>query len=263
MVRKRYRISLLLGALTLSALLATAVLAPNIAPYDPAAQQLSAGLAPPSDAHPLGRDKLGRDQLSRLLYGARVSLEVGLITVVVSLTIGLTIGAVDFWLMRMVDVVFAFPGILLAIAMSALLGPSLGHVIIALCIIGWAGYARLVRGEVLKIRNYDHVCAAEALGAAPARVLLRHVLPLALPPLFVQAAFGMAAAIVAEASLSFLGLGVQPPASSWGAMINDGRPFLMIAPHMTLYPGLAILITVVGLNFLGDGLRDWFDVRAR
>ncbi|RMF23215.1 MAG: ABC transporter permease [Deltaproteobacteria bacterium] len=268
---RRYRLALALGTLTLAGLVAAAALAPWLAPHDPTRQDLAGGLAPPSVEHPLGQDKLGRDQLSRIVFGARVSLEVGLTTVSVSLLVGIAIGGlagyaggvVDFWIMRLVDVVMAFPGILLAIAMSAVLGPSLGHVIIALCAIGWSGYARVVRGEVLRLKERDHVLAARALGAGDGRTLVRHILPLALPPVLVQATFGMAAAIVAEASLSFLGLGVQPPTPSWGAMINDARPFLLVAPHLTVYPGLAIVLTVIGLNFLGDGLRDWLDVRGR
>jgi peptide/nickel transport system permease protein len=248
-----------------------AAFAPWLSPYDPIRQNLSEDLRAPSFEHPLGQDKLGRDQLSRLIHGARVSLQVGTITVAVSLSIGVLMGAlagyfggsVDFWIMRTVDVLLAFPGILLAIAMSAVLGPSINNVIVALSIMGWTGYARLVRAEVLGIRRREHVEAAVALGASNKRVLVRHVLPMLIAPLVVQATFGMAGAIVAEASLSFLGLGVQPPAPSWGAMVNEGRQFLLIAPHLTLYPGLAILITVLGLNFLGDGLRDRLDVRSR
>lgn len=252
-------------------LIGCAALAPFLSPYDPYEQDLAANLSAPSVDHPLGRDKLGRDQLSRLLHGARVSLEVGTITVTVSLLIGVLLGtaagyaggAVDFWIMRLVDVLLAFPGILLAVAMSAVLGPSLGNVIIALSLLGWTGYARLVRAEVLRLRRREHVEAATALGVPDSRILTRHILPLLAAPLAVQATFGMAGAIVAEASLSFLGLGVQPPTPSWGAMVNEGRHFLLVAPHLTLYPGLAILLTVIGLNFLGDGLRDWLDVRSR
>lgn len=266
-----WRASLLAGAVAAALLVSSAAFAPQLSPHDPDAQELSADLSPPSASHPLGRDKLGRDQLSRLLYGARVSLEVGTVTVAVSLLIGVLLGAaagfiggaVDFWIMRLVDVLLAFPGILLAVAMSAVLGPSLGNVIIALSVLGWTGYARLVRGEVMVLRRREHVEAAAALGVPSAKILVRHIMPLLAAPLAVQATFGMAGAIVAEASLSFLGLGVQPPTPSWGAMVNEGRHFLLVAPHMTLYPGLAILITVVGLNFLGDGLRDWLDVRAR
>ena len=259
------------GVLTLAVLVTTAVLAPWLAPHDPTRQDLSQDLRRPSLQHPLGQDKLGRDQLSRVIYGARVSLQVGAVTVLIAVTIGVTLGAlagylgglVDFAVMRVVDILLAFPGILLAIAMSAALGPSLTNVIVALSLIGWTGYARLVRAEVLAIKQREHVEAAVALGVARPRVLVRHVLPLVVAPVVVQATFGMAGAIVAEASLSFLGLGVQPPTPSWGAMINEGRTFLLVAPHLTTYPGLAILATVLGLNFLGDGLRDWLDVRAR
>ena len=252
-------------------LVVASLAAPWIAPFDPTRQQLDEDLRRPTLEHPLGQDKLGRDQLSRVIYGARVSLQVGIATVVVTATIGVVVGAIagyaggaiDFWAMRIVDVLLAFPGILLAIAMSAVLGPSLRNVVIALGAIGWTGYARLVRGEVLALKQREHVQAALALGVPRGRVLARHILPLLAAPVVVQATFGMAAAIVAEASLSFLGLGVQPPTPSWGAMINDGRTFLLVAPHLTLWPGLAIFTTVLGLNFLGDGLRDVLDVRAR
>ncbi len=264
------RASLIAGGLIAALLCAAAVCAPLIAPHDPVRQELSAGLEAPAPTHPLGRDKLGRDQLSRILYGARVSLAVGVITVFISLTIGLAVGltagyyggAIDFWFMRVVDVLMAFPGILLAIAMSAALRPGLGTVVVALSVIGWTGYARLARGEVLGLRNREHVEAARALGSGDVRILARHILPLLAGPLAVQATFGLAGAIVAEASLSFLGLGVQPPTPSWGAMLNDGRAFLLIAPHLTLYPGLAVVIAVLGLNLLGDGLRDLLDVRS-
>lgn len=260
-----------LGLATLALLAITAVAAPALAPFPPTAQNLAEDLRPPTWSHPLGQDKLGRDQLSRIIYGARVSLQVGLVSVAVSLLIGIIIGTaagylgggVDFWIMRAVDILMAFPGILLAIAMSAVLGPSLTNVVIALSVIGWTGYARLVRAEVMTIKHRDHVEAAEALGVGGLRILCRHVLPLLAAPLVVQATFGVAGAIVGEASLSFLGLGVQPPTPSWGSMVNQGRTFLMIAPHLTLYPGLAILITVLGINALGDGLRDYLDVRSR
>ncbi|MFP6600845.1 MAG: ABC transporter permease [Deltaproteobacteria bacterium] len=270
MTRRSGRSSLAVGAATLGLLAATALAAPWLAPHDPFRQELSQDLQPPSAAHPLGQDKLGRDQLSRVIYGSRVSLEVGLLTVTISLLLGLTVGSaagllggrVDAALMRLVDILLAFPGILLAIAMSAALGPSITNVVVALSLIGWTGYARLVRAEVMAVRGLEHVQAAEALGAGRIRILVRHVLPSLVAPVTVQASFGMAAAIVAEASLSFLGLGVQPPVPSWGSMIDQGRAFLLVAPHMTLYPGLAIFITVLGLNLLGDGLRDQLDVKA-
>ncbi|MBI2180267.1 MAG: ABC transporter permease, partial [Deltaproteobacteria bacterium] len=211
-----------------------------------------------------GTDKLGRDILSRTIYGSRVSLLVGVATVALSLSIGFALGALagyfggwlDQLLMRLVDVLLAFPGILLAIAFTAVLGPGLDHVILALCLIGWTGYARLVRGEILALREREFVHAARALGCAPGRVILCHLLPNLLPPLVIQATFGLAAAIVAEGSLSFLGLGVEPPTPSWGSMLNEGRQFLLVAPHLTTYPGLAIMITVVALNLIGDALQD-------
>ncbi|MGH7821992.1 MAG: ABC transporter permease, partial [Candidatus Binatia bacterium] len=171
-------------------------------------------------------------------------------------------GWIDEVLMRLVDVLLAFPGILLAIAMSAVLGPSLGNVVLALSLIGWTGYARLVRAETLSIRARPHVESARAIGAGELRVVTLHVLPLLAAPLAVQATFGFAGAIVAESSLSFLGLGAQPPSPSWGAMLSEGRAFLLVAPHVAIVPGLAIFVTVLGVNFLGDGLRDWLDVRA-
>ena len=258
-----------LGTLLLALLAIAAVGARWLAPYDPVAQDLAANLAPPNAEHPLGRDKLGRDILSRVVYGARVSLAVGVVTVTVAVAIGLLVGAVAGWaggwideaLMRIVDVLLAFPGLLLAIALTAVLGPSLRNVVVALCAIGWTGYARLVRGEIRRLREREFVEAARALGTPSRRIVWRHLLPLVAAPVLVQATFGMAGAIVAEASLSFLGLGAQPPTASWGAMLNDGRAFVLIAPHLTIFPGLAIMVTVLALNFLGDGLRDRLDVR--
>jgi len=247
-----------------------ASLAPRIAPFDPAAPALGESLRTPSLHHLLGQDRLGRDILSRVLYGARVSLVVSLSAVGLSLAFGTALGLfsgisggwIDEVVMRVVDVLLAFPGILLAIALAAVLGPSLANVILALSVIGWTSYARLVRAETLSIRSRPHVEAARALGAGPPRIVLRHVLPLLAGPLAVQATFGFAGAIVAEASLSFLGLGTQPPTPSWGSMLSEGRTFLLVAPHLALFPGLVIFVTVLGINFLGDGLRDWLDVTA-
>ncbi|HVN87904.1 MAG TPA: ABC transporter permease [Candidatus Binatia bacterium] len=254
----------------LLALATTAVCAPLLAPASPTSQSLDEGLRPPSAAHVFGQDKLGRDQLSRVIYGARPSLLVGVVTVGVSALVGLLIGAVagyrggwiDLGVMRVVDVLLAFPGLLLAIAVSAVLGPGLRHVVLALCVIGWTGYARVVRAEVLSLRTREFVESARALGASPVRVLRRHVMAHVLPLLAVQASFGMAGAVVAEAGLSFLGLGIQPPAPSWGAMLNDARTFLLIAPHLAIFPGAALMLTVLGLNLLGEGLRDALDVHA-
>lgn len=249
--------------------LLVAVLAPWLAPYDPGAQALDSGLSGPSRSHWLGQDRLGRDLLSRLVYGARISVAVGLGTVSLSLLIGLLVGSasgffggkVDHVLMRLADVLLAFPGILLAIAITSVLGPSLRNVLIALCALGWVGYARLIRGQILKVREMEFVQSARSVGAPPARLLLVHILPNAISPVIVEATFGIARAIVAEAGLSFLGLGVNPPTPSWGAMISEGRHFLFVAPHLTTVPGLAIMFTVMAFNFLGDGLRDAMDVR--
>ncbi|RMF93090.1 MAG: ABC transporter permease [Nitrospinota bacterium] len=247
-----------------------ALLAPWIAPYSPTDQELSRGLEPPSLQHPFGLDKLGRDILSRVLYGSRISLQVGLITVTVAGMAGVLIGAVagygggmlDEAIMRIADIFQAFPGILLAIALMAVLGPSLHNVIIALTVMGWVSYARLVRGQILFLREEEFVLAAQAAGAPSRRIVIRHLLPNLAAPLIVEGSFGMAGAIIAEAGLSFLGLGVQPPTPSWGAMLNEGRPFLLVAPHRALLPGLAIMLTVLALNMLGDGLRDWLDPGA-
>jgi peptide/nickel transport system permease protein len=258
------------GSLILLLLAALATFAPWLAPYDPAQQNLSADLLLHSPEHILGTDKLGRDILSRIVHGSRISLLVGITTVTLSLAIGFTAGSlsgyfggwVDQLLMRLVDVLMAFPGILLAIALTAVLGPGLHHVIVALCLIGWTGYARLIRGEILSLKERDFIQAARSLGSTPHRIIALHLLPNLLPPLLIQATFGMAAAIIAEGSLSFLGLGVEPPTPSWGSMLNEGRQFLLVAPHLTTYPGIAIMITVFALNLLGDGLQDRLNKRA-
>ena len=248
-----------------------AIAGPSLTPYDPSAQTIPQRLEAPSRAHPFGLDELGRDILSRLLSGARISLFVGLAVVSVSSLIGMALGSiagyfggvVDDVISRAIDILMAFPGILLAIALVAVLGPSLTNVILALCVIGWVGYARLVRGQALRAREFEYVQAARALGAGAGRIVFRHVLPTAFPAVIVQATLGMAGAIIAEASLSFLGLGVQPPTPSWGTMLDAGRSHLFDAPHLTIFPGLAIATLVLGFNFLGDGLRDRIDPKAR
>ncbi|MGA7615322.1 MAG: ABC transporter permease [Thermoanaerobaculia bacterium] len=258
------------GAITL-ALIVVALAAPVIAPYDPDVQQTRLRLEGPSHAHPLGLDDLGRDVLSRVIWGARVSLRVGFSVVLLAASLGIFLGALagyaggwlDTIIMRFSDVLLAFPGILLAIALVAVLGPSLNNVILALATIGWVGYARLTRGQVLKIREMEYVTAAKALGARPHRILLRHVLPNVINPVIVMATLGLAGAILAEAALSFLGLGVQPPTPSWGAMLTAGRRYLGIANHLAIYPGIAIMLAVMGLNFLGDGLIDALDPKYR
>jgi peptide/nickel transport system permease protein len=261
---------LYIGGVILLLLGLAALLAPLLAPHDPVRQNLDQDLLIYSNTHLLGTDKLGRDILSRTLYGGRISLLVGVTTVAISLSIGVAIGSLsglfggwmDQLFMRLVDILMAFPGILLAIAFNAVLGPGLDHVILALCVIGWTSYARLVRGEILSLREREFIQAARALGCRPRRIILFHLLPNLLPPLLIQATFGMAAAIVGEGSLSFLGLGVEPPTPSWGAMLNEGRQFLLVAPHLTTYPGLAITLSVVGLNLLGDALQNRLHARA-
>ena len=255
------------GAAIVLVTVLAAVFGPLLAPYDPSAQELALRLEGPTGLHWFGLDELGRDIFARVLSGARISLLVGLVVVGVSSTIGIALGSiagyfggkVDDVISRVIDVLLAFPGLLLAIAMVAVLGPSLTNVVLALSVIGWVGYARLVRGQVLRAREFDFVQAARALGAATPRILTRHVIPTTLPAVSVQATLGMGGAILAEAALSFLGLGVQPPTPSWGTMLNYGRGHLLDAPHLTIFPGLAIAILVLGFNFLGDGLRDALD----
>lgn len=258
------------GLLLTLALVVCALLAPQLAPHSPL-EPAGLRLEAPSDAYPLGLDELGRDVLSRIVWGARVSLRVGFSVVLLASIIGVTLGAisgyfggiVDVLIMRLCDILLAFPGILLAIALVAVLGPSLNNVILALAIIGWVGYARLVRGQVLKVREMEFVTAAKALGAKSPRVIALHVLPNVMNPVIVMATLGLAGAILSEAALSFLGLGVQPPTPSWGAMLTYGRQYLGLANHLTIFPGAAIMAAVMGLNFLGDGLIDALDPKYR
>ena len=261
----------LVGIVVVFVLVSCAVFAPVLAPHNPYSQSLAEGLSTPSSSHLMGQDKLGRDIFSRVIYGARVSVMVGVITVLVSSVIGILLGAlagyfggvIDELIMRLVDILLAFPGILLAIAIMSVLGPSLANVILALCLIGWVGYARLVRGEVMALREREYVTAAQAQGVGSKRIILRHILPNIMSPVIVQATFGLAGAIIAEAGLSFLGLGTQPPNPSWGGMLNEGRQFILVASHLSIFPGIAIMITVLGLNFLGDGLRDTLDPKGQ
>ena len=255
------------GGFIVGLAIAAALLGPFLSPYDPSAQELARRLEPPSLQHPFGMDELGRDILARIMAGARISLLVGLAVVSVSSITGMALGSIagyfggriDDAISRTIDVLMAFPGILLAIALVAVLGPNLGNVVIALSVIGWVGYARLVRGQALRARELEFVQAARALGAGSPRIVVRHILPTALPAVVVQATLGMAGAIIAEAALSFLGLGVQPPTPSWGTMLDAGRSHLFDAPHLTIFPGLSIALLVLGFNFLGDGLRDRVD----
>jgi peptide/nickel transport system permease protein len=253
-------------------LVVLALAAPWLAPADPATQNLPARLAGPSATHWMGTDELGRDILSRTLFGARVSLMVGICVVASAGLIGLAIGAIagycGGWFDGLVNIVIinaflSFPGILLAIAFAAFLGPGIGKVMIALIVTGWAGYARLARAQILQAKEMEYVLAARSLGASPARILVRHLLPNILPPVLVQATISMAGAILAESTLSFLGVGVLSPMPSWGAMLNDARSHLFDAPHLVLFPALAVMTTVLAFNLLGDALRDWMDPRMR
>jgi peptide/nickel transport system permease protein len=260
-------------ALAVSALLVlAAVLAPWIARHDAMAQNLPARLEGPSPAHWLGTDELGRDVFARVLYGARVSITVGASVVASCAALGLLIGSLSGyfggWFDRIVNAILinaflSFPGILLAIAFAAFLGPGIEKVILALTVTGWAAYARLARGQVLKVKELDYVQAARSLGASHARILVRHLLPNILSPVLVQATIGMASAILAESTLSFLGLGVLAPMPSWGAMVNDARGHLFDAPHLLLFPAFAVMLAVLAFNLLGDALRDWLDPRTR
>jgi peptide/nickel transport system permease protein len=249
----------------------SALLAPVIAPYDPLAQDLGSRLEPPSAAHWLGTDQLGRDLLSRILYGSRISLVIGVVVVglagifgtFVGLVAGYASGLVDEALMRLTEVFLAFPPLILAMAIAGALGPSLTNAIIAIAAVTWAVYARLARGQLLSLRRREYVEAARSIGASPSRILLRHLLPNALAPLLIQASFDMGAAIISAAGLSFIGFGAQPPTPEWGVMISEGRNFISTHLWLSLFPGLAILLAVGAFNLLGDGLRDVLDPRLR
>jgi peptide/nickel transport system permease protein len=256
-------------AVLLSLMFASSVLAPLLTARSYDAIDLPGRLQPSSRQHWLGTDELGRDLFTRLLYGGRVSFLVSTVVVTISFVLGALLGMLagfrggwlDGLVMRSVDVLLAFPGILLAIALMALLGPSLDNVVLALVLIGWVSYARLARGLTLKIRELDFVNASRSLGASFPRLLLVHIFPNLLPSLIVQASFGFAAMILAESALSFLGLGVQPPQPSWGSMLNDGKNHLLDAPSLTVFPGAAIFLSVLCWNLLGDALRDRLDPR--
>lgn len=244
-------------------------LAPWLARHDPQLMSLQDRLEPPSWSHPLGRDENGSDILSRLLYGARISLLVAWTVVIISATIGLIVGSLagyyggwtDQILMRSVDIFSAFPGFLLALALVAMLGPSLRNLIFALCLTAWTSFSRLVRGEVLHLKESEHVLNAKALGASDIRIILWHIWPSLASLCIVQATFAMAGTIIAESGLSFLGLGVSPSTPTWGGLLNSGRRVLAEAPHVSLVPGMAIMILVLGFNLLGDGLREYLDPR--
>jgi len=260
------------GMLLLAAFVLGGLSAPWLAPHSPASIDLLHRLESPSAAHLAGTDELGRDILSRLLWGARLSLAVSVTVVSVSLALGLTIGGLAGYWGGWIDTALttfamntflALPGILLAIAFAAFLGPGFANLVLALAVGGWAGYARLVRAQVMAVRDREYVDAARALGANGLRIFFRHILPNILQPILVQAAIGMAGVILAEATLSFLGLGIPAPAPSWGAMLNDARLHLFDSPHLVLFPAMAVAGAVLGFNFLGDALRDRLDPRTR
>jgi len=258
------------GGLIAALFVLTALLAPWLAPHDPEAMQLGASLAPPSRLHPFGTDSLGRDVLSQTIYGARISLTIGFVSVGLALLAGVPPGAlsgyVGGWLdrlaMRGVDVLVSFPTILLAIIVITIFGPGLLNAMLAIGIAQVPLYARLVRGAVLRVKALDHVSAARAVGAGEGRILWRHVLPSCVAPVLVQSTLFFATAILSAAYLGFLGLGAQPPTPEWGTMLSKARDFLRVAPHVSVFPGLTIMLTVLGLNLLGDGLRDVLDPRA-
>ena len=260
------------GGLLLVLFLLCALVSPLVAPHDPTQLHLSLRLLPPSHGYWFGTDELGRDVLSRTIYGARVSLTVAVAVVALSLALGMTLGMLAGFYGGITDTVInvylanaflALPGILLAVAVVAFLGPSVFNLILALALAGWVNYARLVRAQVLAVKEREFVQAARSLGATDIRLMLRHILPNILQPLLVQAAVGMAAAVLAEATLSFLGLGVQPPTPTWGAMLNDARSHLFDSPHMVFFPAVAVMFAVLSFNFIGDALRDYLDPRTR
>ena len=268
----RHNVLAVIGIALVTVFIFSAMFAPWLAPQNPAQIDLPNRLEPPSRAHWCGTDELGRDILSRLIYGSRISMLVGTCVVAASLALGLIVGSIAGYygggIDRFVNVVImnaflSFPGILLAIAFVAFRGPGIFNLILALSLGGWVGYARLVRAQVLAVREREFVEAARALGATDLRVIVRHILPNIIQPIVVQAAIGMAGAILAEATMSFLGLGVPPPTASWGAMLNDGRAHLFDAPHLVIFPALTVMLAVLSFNFIGDALRDALDPRSR
>ena len=260
------------GLVLVALFVLAALLAPLIAPYDPAQINLPARLQSASATHWFGTDELGRDIFSRIVFGARISMLVGVSVVAGSLFLGTIFGSIAgyyggtldrFFNIVVMNAFLSFPGILLAIAFVAFLGPGVFNLILALCIGGWVGYARMVRAQVLAAREREYVEAARALGASDVRVLTRHILPNIIQPVIVQAAIGMAGAVLAEATMSFLGLGVPPPTASWGSMLNDGRSHLFDSPHLVLIPAAAVMLAVLSFNFIGDAFRDLLDPRSR
>lgn len=266
---KEHKIALV-GAVLILFLAFIAVFAPYIAPHDPIEINLKERLLAPNMEYPLGTDNLGRCMLSRIIYGARISLQIGIIVVGITSVIGITLGMIagyyggvlDELIMRGVDILLVFPGIILALVIAGILGPGLFNVMLALAIVGWTGYARVVRGVVLSVKEKEYVESARALGVGDWYIITRHILPSCVAPIIVIATLGMAYVILAAAALSFLGLGAQPPTPEWGSMLNNGKNFMRTAPHLTIFPGLAIMITILAFNFIGDGLRDALDPRV-
>lgn len=266
---RRNNLLLKIGVAIILVMAMLAVLAPVLSPYDPNEMSLINQFEGPSAAHPFGRDQNGSDVFSRVLFGARVSLSVGVWVVLISGTIGLCVGSVsgyfggwvDSALMRVIDILLAFPGFLLALSLVAVMGPSLNNLIFALCLTGWTGYARLVRGEILHLREREYIVAARAIGATGPRIVTRHIWPNLVGLLVVQATFGIAGTVLSESALSFLGLGVPASQPTWGGLLNAGRKYLSEAPHISIFPGLCIVIFVLGFNLIGDGVRDFLDSR--
>jgi len=257
------------GAVVVAGLVAVALLAPVVSPYDPYAIDVDAILLPPGPAHPFGTDELGRDVFSRMVYGARVSLEVGFVAAGLATLVGVVLGAmagyyggwVEAGIMRFTDMMLCFPTFFLILAVIALLEPSIINIMAVIGLTSWMGVARLVRAEFLTLKEREYVLAARSLGASDARIIMRHILPNALAPVLVALTLGVAGAILTESGLSFLGLGVQPPLASWGNILNQGKANIEIAWWLSLFPGLAILVTVLGYNLLGEGIRDALDPR--
>ena len=261
----------MIGAIIIFFLAGIAILAPHIAPYDPIELDLENRLSSSDVNHLMGTDNLGRDVLSRVIYGARISLSIATVVVVIVMLLGTAMGTIagyfggiiDGTIMRVVDVLLAFPNIILALVIAGILGPSLTNVMIALSAIWWVGYARIIRGSVLSVKEKEFVEAARAMGCSDTHIAIRHILPNVLSPVIVLATLDMGHIILSIAALSFLGLGAQPPIPEWGTMLNEGRPFMETAPHLMIFPGLMIMVVVLAFNFLGDGLRDALDPRMK
>lgn len=260
-----------IGTIIILTLVVTAIFADVLAPYDYAQQDLMLSLEYPSREHWLGTDEFGRDVLSRIIHGARISLLVGFVAVSFAVVIGSALGAIagfyggklDQWIMRIMDVVLSIPSILLAICIATSLGTGIINLMIAVGIASIPRYARIVRSSVISIRNMEYVEAAKAVGSSDFRIIFRHIIPNSLAPIIVEATLGVAMAIISAAGLSFIGLGVQPPTPEWGSMLSEGRQYIRGYPHLTLFPGLAIMLTIMALNFLGDGLRDLLDPKLK